>query len=94
MVRCEMNREFIIIFALLKGFIHATIIPYIFLWIFQGFGLKAFAISALYLFVVAILYKKSTRHDISGAAFFWTLKVVLVIMLLVTFIVATGTLQN
>ncbi len=62
-----------ILLSYLKGVAHAVVVPYALLWIFQGLGLWAFAVSAIYLISVGTMYKFSTRHDLSREAFFGAL---------------------
>ena len=76
-----------------KGVVHATAIPYILLWVFHGLGLKAVAVSALYVFAVGTLYRFSESHDLSGRAFFATLKFLLGATLVFGSIILIGSQQ-
>ena len=78
-----------VLFSYLEGIAHATIVPYSMLWIFQGLGLWAFAVSAFYVSIVGIGYYFSKRHDLSGAAFFMAL---LVVFMIVVFFVSMPTI--
>lgn len=74
--KLDKNGRFILL-SYAKGAAHATLVPFALLWIFQGLELWAFAISALYVMGVGIMYKFSTRHDLSRAGFFGALLVML-----------------
>ncbi len=79
-----------ILLSYLKGITHATLVPYALLWIFQGLGLWAFAVSAIYLFIVGTGYYNSKRHDLSRAAFFGT---VIVIVLIASFFITLAAIK-
>ena len=76
-----------------KGVVHAIFIPYALLWIFQDLELKAFAVSALYISIVGLLYHKSKSHDLSGRAFFTALKVLAGAIMFLGLMVIVGTQQ-
>lgn len=69
-----MRKAIVIIVSYIKGFAHAVVVPYLLLWAFDDYGWTAVAISLAYIGLVGLYYKRSDRHDLSGGAFFGTLK--------------------
>jgi len=59
------------------------------LWAFGDYGWIAVAISIAYIFIVGFYYKRSDRHDLSGGAFFGTLKALGLFLLVMGAVIGT-----
>jgi FtsH-binding integral membrane protein len=88
------NSVTFITFAYAKGVAHASVIPYLLLWIFQGFNLwLAFGIPMAYVAALAWFYTKSTKHDLSGASFFMTVGIILSVVMVIVILGSVASMQ-
>ena len=74
--------------AMLKGFLHATIIPILvtvvvnYFW--QGWGL---IVAMVYLIIVSLVYRKVKNKDISKKVFFFSLKMLFISLVTIVSII-------
>lgn len=85
-----------IIVAYIKGIMHAIVIPYLLLWLFDDYGAYALAISAIYVVSVGTLYAVADREKfkLSRKAFVNVLSFLIGTAAIFSLIVLLGTLQQ
>ncbi|MBW6487507.1 hypothetical protein [Sulfurimonas sp.] len=68
----------LILIAMLKGFIHATVIPVVFMFVIAHISQSVYSLATpiLYVLIASWIYMKSENKDISKTIFFRTLGVV------------------
>lgn len=84
-----------ILVAYFKGFAHATIVPIVLMLLVNHYFSGSFGgiVSLIYVMFVWYVYHKSTDKDLSKQSFYFTLKVILAFVLLITFLIMTSGLD-
>ena len=85
-----------VIIAYIKGIMHAIVIPYLLLWLFDDYGVYGLVISTVYVASVGTLYAVTDREKfvLSRKAFINVLSSLIGIAAIFSLIVLLGTLQQ
>jgi len=85
-----------VVIAYLKGIMHAIVIPYLLLWLFDDYGIYALVVSTAYVASVGTLYAIVDRKEfeLSRKAFIDVLSFVIGTAAIFSLIVLMGVLQH